>query len=49
MFVCVICDHKNPAIREHLVACIMGMVLDLYKECMKGKRFANFTGMDGQH
>ena len=22
MFVCAICDHENPAIREHLVACI---------------------------
>lgn len=44
-FVCAICDHENQALREHLVACIMGMVLafiDLYKECMKGKRFANF-------
>ena len=50
-FVHAICDHENPAIREHLVACITGMVLafiDLYKESMKRKRFANFQ-QDGQH
>lgn len=44
-FVCVICNHEKPAIREHLIACIMGMVLafiDMCKECMKGKHFANF-------
>ena len=44
-FVCAICDHDKPVLREHLVACVMGMVLafiDLYKACMKGKRFANF-------
>ena len=42
-FVCAITSDENPAMRERLVVCIMGMVLafiDLYKECMKGKRYA---------
>ena len=44
-FVCAICDRENPVIREHLIACIMGMILafiDMYTEYMKGKRFAYF-------
>lgn len=43
LFVCAVCDPNKP-IRETLVACIMGMILafiDLYKECMKGKKYAN--------
>ena len=42
-FVSAICDPDKP-IRESLVACIMGMILsfiDLYRECMKGKKYAN--------
>ena len=40
-FVHAICQET----REALVACIMGMVLtfiDLYRACIKGKRFAAF-------
>ena len=42
-FVYAICNDEYPATRERLEACIIGMVLafiDLYKECMKGKRYA---------
>ena len=42
-FVSAICD-PDKSIRESLVACIMGMILsfiDLYRECMKGKKYTN--------
>ena len=43
VFVCAIYDPIKP-IREIVVACIMGMVLafiNLYREYMKGKKYAN--------
>ena len=42
-FVSAICDPDKP-IRESLIACIMGIILsfiDLYRECMKGTKYAN--------